>query len=636
MTKKTSSKTVIPACLHPLEQAFDQPREDGSGKWDKICGLCGVTMCEIKAPELSTEEQELTSAKCGNRQCSMMDTSCYGNCRAALDLKTTTGRSKPVDQCTAYKPLNLANTFPPETFSETMDDHPDGEDHEEQPAVCIKTECPKFSADEPNGCNEFAYAEECEEAIIKEAVHAATQEETAEAGAEEGKQAAGDDAGAGADEEVSESTPFQPKSKHELEPLLWSFCRKCHNYKGKDNSESCSLLPLLSYSGELQIPSRYPAQWVIEAGHPKCTSFVEKASEEIASYVTRAPDKIGGRFQELLPVPVDDHELGKLGTELSEQVELWLVTKADLSKYTSAAKEVIKNAEARMVELKIVIMDQARMAPVDCHWEFDFASGEKIPRRLDTWTEVKRETLTVEERQPSLFDQQAQQSEAAVEQLREVQGGDQVKSPDEPPLLYRPSNGTEGECFTAEWCEHCSKDDHDNEVFCDILTRTTAFSIDDPEYPREWCYGDTGQPICTAFDVRVEVEPAPEKISTCQQCKEQHPDCDGCCNSCETNQLCTDAQFCTLTDTGSICSVCLGQCGEHIPGTAVNDCLGFRAELTAEEITRRDNTCAEDWRLCPYASRCFTPMNEGDGEHDGECVCFKEAEEAKQTPEVLS
>lgn len=103
---------------------------------------------------------------------------------------------------------------------------------------------------------------------------------------------------------------------------------------------------------------------------------------------------------------------------------------------------------------------------------------------------------------------------SSTEEVKEELAAD-VAAEDTHARLYRPSNGTEGECFQGQWCERCTKDDADNEVYCDILTRTAAFGIEDPEYPKEWTYGDDGQPICTAFDGKVvnaefeESEPVP-------------------------------------------------------------------------------------------------------------------------------
>lgn len=69
---------------------------------------------------------------------------------------------------------------------------------------------------------------------------------------------------------------------------------------------------------------------------------------------------------------------------------------------------------------------------------------------------------------------------------------------------YRPSNGSEGDCFQAHFCERCIKDraaragDYANG--CDILCRSLFFGINDPDYPREWVQEDDGSnPRCTAF-----------------------------------------------------------------------------------------------------------------------------------------
>lgn len=68
--------------------------------------------------------------------------------------------------------------------------------------------------------------------------------------------------------------------------------------------------------------------------------------------------------------------------------------------------------------------------------------------------------------------------------------------------LYRPSNGTEGEYFMSEHCYQCI---HDNPNYdakaprCDIMTMTMFMSVDEPGYPKEWCYGEDGKPTCTKF-----------------------------------------------------------------------------------------------------------------------------------------
>lgn len=76
--------------------------------------------------------------------------------------------------------------------------------------------------------------------------------------------------------------------------------------------------------------------------------------------------------------------------------------------------------------------------------------------------------------------------------------------------LYRPSSGTEGECFMASWCYGCKRDkvmngsvradDARDEDCCQIVGATFRCSTDDPEYPREWRYDHEGDPVCTAFE----------------------------------------------------------------------------------------------------------------------------------------
>lgn len=64
------------------------------------------------------------------------------------------------------------------------------------------------------------------------------------------------------------------------------------------------------------------------------------------------------------------------------------------------------------------------------------------------------------------------------------------------PERYRPSCGTEGECFQAAWCDKCEREEHDED--CEILCNTYCYDVNDPEYPKEWIYGKHG-PECTAF-----------------------------------------------------------------------------------------------------------------------------------------
>lgn len=67
---------------------------------------------------------------------------------------------------------------------------------------------------------------------------------------------------------------------------------------------------------------------------------------------------------------------------------------------------------------------------------------------------------------------------------------------------WRPSNGEEGALFMDAWCGTCANDlgtDKDGGLGCAISTATFWHSLDDPDYPREWCLSATGQPQCTAY-----------------------------------------------------------------------------------------------------------------------------------------
>lgn len=74
---------------------------------------------------------------------------------------------------------------------------------------------------------------------------------------------------------------------------------------------------------------------------------------------------------------------------------------------------------------------------------------------------------------------------------------------------YQPSNGTEGEYFFSSWCRRCQRDkamregadydECDDSEICHIPAKTMRFKIEDKEYPKEWRYGNDGQPCCVAF-----------------------------------------------------------------------------------------------------------------------------------------
>jgi hypothetical protein len=69
--------------------------------------------------------------------------------------------------------------------------------------------------------------------------------------------------------------------------------------------------------------------------------------------------------------------------------------------------------------------------------------------------------------------------------------------------LYRPSNGTEGDCFYEGWCSRCRRDAPFREgrwsESCQIVANSYAFEVNHPDYPKEWVWKG-GEPVCTAFE----------------------------------------------------------------------------------------------------------------------------------------
>jgi len=65
---------------------------------------------------------------------------------------------------------------------------------------------------------------------------------------------------------------------------------------------------------------------------------------------------------------------------------------------------------------------------------------------------------------------------------------------------FRPSNGTEAELFIAQFCEKCIHDTLPDGPFCEILSNTMVYEIDDVKYPKEWVYDKDGRPKCTKFE----------------------------------------------------------------------------------------------------------------------------------------
>lgn len=69
---------------------------------------------------------------------------------------------------------------------------------------------------------------------------------------------------------------------------------------------------------------------------------------------------------------------------------------------------------------------------------------------------------------------------------------------------YRPSNGSEGMCFMAEFCDQCAydakyKETQDGADGCEIICLTMVSNASDEDYPPEWTYTEDGKPTCTKY-----------------------------------------------------------------------------------------------------------------------------------------
>lgn len=88
-----------------------------------------------------------------------------------------------------------------------------------------------------------------------------------------------------------------------------------------------------------------------------------------------------------------------------------------------------------------------------------------------------------------------------------------------PGTPYRPSNGTEGECFFAAWCCKCERDasmrsgrsidECDDDEKCELILKSFV-----GEPLPEWIHDDRGYPMCTAFVPAGESIPKSRCLST--------------------------------------------------------------------------------------------------------------------------
>jgi len=67
-------------------------------------------------------------------------------------------------------------------------------------------------------------------------------------------------------------------------------------------------------------------------------------------------------------------------------------------------------------------------------------------------------------------------------------------------ILYQPSNGSEMDYFSAQFCFKCSKMSVSCEAKnqCGIFRNVLCYDVKDKEYPKQWRYVDD-KPCCTSF-----------------------------------------------------------------------------------------------------------------------------------------
>jgi len=408
-SKKAGGKGKGTACLHPEDLAFNQERTDGSGKWDRICGVdgCGFVMCEIGNPTaaasgVDSRSGEMCTHPVFTRNWKETEAGVevlLCDCGVELDRRATVqagdqGMEAAVQMAEAsFTSQDVPAGDGAVTSPFTSDGNQAGGDDffpfDATPLKCGNAGCGSFDASKLDNCS-----------------------------------LSGEDKPGC----VTGCTSFRMLAEqgHKGDP-----CVKCGTAHDEVASGPCPGAageaggsPFESAPGPDESAGTVEATGEGETRREVFISEEDKAAIAAAgpgrvSYVTREPHKISPRFQEALPVCVDQTVLAQHGMALAERHKLWLDTKIKLKAFTKASKEIVDKCEREMIELGEIIQSGAEIIPVDCQWEYDFTAGEKALRRCDSWEIVKRETLTVEERQLSLDLNNS--SASAIERLREVQ-----------------------------------------------------------------------------------------------------------------------------------------------------------------------------------------------------------------------
>lgn len=333
---KGKDKVTVEECRHPEDTAFNEPRNDGSGKGDRICGVCGWTICEVSMPADARDT---------------IGTEDFGGSDFPLDA------GLEADVAKAEEDVSVVSEDPAhrEAFNEMLD------------------------------------SAEISTVDLYEQVQAGLAEN-----------------GASLDETTGEVTQ-QPCVNH-----------TCENYAVDGSGNGCNVL------GWDEIR--------------ECKTFISGPLEDsgpvaagAAGVVQEAkPDKVSSPFLRPLPVPVPEEDLAVYAKELGRLHTLWPKTKVDAKKFAKACKEVTDKVEEDMTAIAEIIEAGTEEIQVSCRWEFDYRSGEKRLRRLDTMDVIDVTTMTKEECHLS-FDFDA---EAAP--VQEAPAGESAEVADEGAVAVEP------------------------------------------------------------------------------------------------------------------------------------------------------------------------------------------------------
>ena len=261
-------------------------------------------------------------------------------------------------------------------------------------------------------------------------------------------------------------------------------------------------------------------------------------------------------------------EISQYSQELAritgEQSEIEAQKKEVMSDF--AAKLNKCTADGRVLARKIITKKEDRQ--VECDLEFDYKTGMVYTVRCDNGVTIDQRKLTEDERQQCLdLDGEESRRQEAEDKRNDVSVAPPIIEGEIPQIEHKPGDET-GEdeisiCYNIE-CSHYDAAEPNGCAECE-----NVYECDQV--------------------VKAEQNGAPAE---CAQCHSARPDCEKCCNTCES--ICNNQQFCLVEEIKE---------------------QKQQAELA--EFARRDGIC-KDWRFCDHKDICFLPENEIAG------ICFKD------------